>query len=377
MAKKSSGSKVLFFVVIAGIVFLWQFERNYSTLKVTLTLPRYGNINREMRNSNTTEPCLILYWSTIFGSQPHIEKRWNDNDCPVVCQVTSDRSRAREADGFVVHARDSHMTPPKESVPWILHTQENPVYTPVMKNAKFMSRFNLLMSYRLDYDFPVPVYPMPQLTPPLTFKEKTKLIMAAFSNCEPVRTEYMRQLMKFVQVDSYGACLRNKNDLVSRYGSKNGKNFKELKSELARQYKFTLVFFNQDCEYFVDDQLSHALNAGSVPVVMSTDKLDEFLPGNLRQSVIKVRDFRTPKDLSDYLKYLSTNETEYNNYLTWKSKGVGNITGTVIGNFWKPKYPIYCQICVALSEGRIHKEGLRPIPCNARTYEDWGIKKGA
>ena len=377
MAKKSSGSKVLFFVVIAGIVFLWQFERNYSTLKVTLTLPRYGNINREMRNSSTTEPCLILYWSTIFGSQPHIEKRWNDNDCPVVCQVTSDRSRAREADGFVVHARDSHMTPPKESVPWILHTQENPVYTSVMKNAKFMSRFNLLMSYRLDYDFPVPVYPMPQLTPPLTFKEKTKLIMAAFSNCEPVRTEYMRQLMKFVQVDSYGACLRNKNDLVSRYGSKNGKNFKELKSELARQYKFTLVFFNQDCEYFVDDQLSHALNAGSVPVVMSTDKLDEFLPGNLRQSVIKVRDFRTPKDLSDYLKYLSTNETEYNNYLTWKSKGVGNITGTVIGNFWKPKYPIYCQICVALSEGRIHKEGLRPIPCNARTYEDWGIKKGA
>ena len=377
MAKKSFGSKVLFFVVIAGIVFLWQFERNYSTLKVTLTLPRYGNINREMRNSNTTEPCLILYWSTIFGSQPHIEKRWNDNDCPVVCQVTSDRSRAREADGFVVHARDSHMTPPKESVPWILHTQENPVYTSVMKNAKFMSRFNLLMSYRLDYDFPVPVYPMPRLTPPLTFKEKTKLIMAAFSNCEPVRTEYMRQLMKFVQVDSYGACLRNKNDLVSRYGSKNGKNFKELKSELARQYKFTLVFFNQDCEYFVDDQLSHALNAGSVPVVMSTDKLDEFLPGNLRQSVIKVRDFRTPKDLSDYLKYLSTNETEYNNYLTWKSKGVGNITGTVIGNFWKPKYPIYCQICVALSEGRIHKEGLRPIPCNARTYEDWGIKKGA
>ena len=377
MAKKSSGSKVLFFVVIAGIVFLWQFERNYSTLKVTLTLPRYGNINREMRNSNTTEPCLILYWSTIFGSQPHIEKRWNVNDCPVACQVTSNRSRAREADGFVVHARDSHMTPPKESVPWILHTQENPVYTPVMKNAKFMSRFNLLMSYRLDYDFPVPVYPMPQLTPPLTFREKTKLIMAAFSNCEPVRTEYMRQLMKFVQVDSYGACLRNKNDLVSRYGSKNGKNFKELKSELARQYKFTLVFFNQDCEYFVDDQLSHALNAGSVPVVMSTDKLDEFLPGNLRQSVIKVRDFRTPKDLSDYLKYLSTNETEYNNYLTWKSKGVGNITGTVIGNCWKPKYPIYCQICVALSEGRIHKEGLRPIPCNARTYEDWGIKKGA
>ena len=72
-----------------------------------------------------------------------------------------------------------------------------------------MSKFKLLKSYRLDSDFPTPVYPMPQLTPPLTFKEKTGVILAAFSNCEPVRTEYMRQLMKFVQVDSYGACLRN------------------------------------------------------------------------------------------------------------------------------------------------------------------------
>ena len=29
--------------------------------------------------------------------------------------------------------------------------------------------------------------------------------MAALSNCEPVQTEYMRQLMEFVQVDCYGA----------------------------------------------------------------------------------------------------------------------------------------------------------------------------
>ncbi|KAJ7377013.1 hypothetical protein OS493_031286 [Desmophyllum pertusum] len=171
------------------------------------------------------------------------------------------------------------MTPPTESVPWILLTQENPVYTPVLTDAKFMSKFKLLESYRLDYDFPLPVYSMPKLTSPLPVKEKDGLIMAAFSNCEPVRTEYMRQLMTFVQVDSYGACLRNKNDLVARYSSANGKNFKQLKTELAKKYKFTLVFFNQDCDYFVDDQLSHALDAGSVPVVMATDKLDEFLPG--------------------------------------------------------------------------------------------------
>ena len=135
--------------------------------------------------------------------------------------------------------------------------------------------------------------------------------MAAFSNCEPVRTEYMRQLMDFVQVDCYGACLKNKDDLAGIYDSGKGKSFKQLKTELAKRYKFTLVFFNQDCDYFVDDQLAHALDAGSVPVVMSTDKLDEFLPGNLRYSVIKVRDFKSPKHLVDYPKVLDMNETEY------------------------------------------------------------------
>ena len=141
-----------------------------------------------------------------------------------------------------------------------------------------MSKFNLLRSYRLDSDFPDPSCFMPDLTPPIPFKEKTWLVFAAFSNCEPVRTEYMRQLMQFVQVDSYGGCLRNKQDLVGRYGSANGKNFKQLKTKLARNYKFTLVLFNQDCDYFVDDQISHALSAGSVPVVMSTDNSMSFYP---------------------------------------------------------------------------------------------------
>ena len=364
MLKNIRALKPVFLPVCMVFILFYHIDKNY--------FPQRDHFSCK-KSPNQTDRWLIVFWSTIFGKQPDIELKWNKSDCPVACQVTSDHSRACDADGFVVHARDSHMIPPTESVPWILYTQENPIYTSVMNDAKFMSRFKLLVSYRLDYDFPWPSFHMPNATPPLRFKEKTKLIMAAFSNCEPVRTEYMRQLMKFVQVDSYGDCLRNKHGLVERYGSRNGSNFLELKTELAKQYKFTLVFFNQDCDYFVDAQLNHALNAGSIPVVMSTDKLDEFLPGNLRHSVIKVRDFRTPKDLSDYLKYLSRNETEYNKYLSWKLEGIENITGTAIENVWKPKYPLYCQICVALSQGRIHEKGLEPIPCKARAYEDWGI----
>lgn len=369
--------KVFFYFVCCVVTFLvWQLETRFHFPRdADASAPTFFVVNSNVthKSKNDARPWVIVFWSTVFGAQQNIHEVWKKGECPVACEVTSDRSRASEANGFVVHARDGHMSPPNHAAPWILLTQENPVYTPVLSNPNFMSKYNLLRSYRLDSDFPNPVYPVPALTAPVPFKDKTGLVMAAFSNCERVRTAYMKQLMQFVQVDSYGACLRNKYDLVGRYGSSNGKNFKQLKTELARKYKFTLVFFNQDCDYFVDDQLTHALNAGSVPVVMGTDKLDEFLPGNLRHSVIKVRDFKSPKLLAEHLKYLLNNETEYNKYLDWKRTGIGNITGTVIGNYWKPKYPIYCQICVALSEGQVHKDGLPKDSCQARKPEDWGL----
>lgn len=331
------------------------------------------------KRGTETKRWLIVYWSTFFGRRLNLHKTFDKRDCPVSCEWTSDQSRAKEADAFLVHGRDPRPDPPINTVPWILQTRENPIYTPILKNASFMSKFSYLKSYRLDSDFPDPSVLLPGVQPPVPFKNKTGLVMAAFSNCEAVRTEYMRQLMKFVKVDSFGACLKNNNGLVGRYGkNKQGTDFRDAKSILARQYKLTLVFFNQDCDYFVDAQLHHARDAGSVPVVVATDKLDEFLPGPyLNGSVIKVRDFKSPQLLAEYLKYLSNNETEYNKYLEWKRKGYGDITRTAIGKFWMPKYPLYCQVCVAMSKGKGHKESLKPFPCKARQFEDWGITKGA
>jgi len=333
------------------------------------------NRNVAHKSEDDPAPWVIVFWSNIFGVPQNFHLLWKKGECPVACEVTTDRSRAAEANGFVVHGADGHMTPPHHNASWIMWTQENPWYARVLSDPKVMSRYNLLRSYRLDSDFPNPVYPMPELTAPLPFKEKTGIVMAAFSNCEPVRTEYLKQLMQYVQVDSYGACHKNKDGLIGRYGAANGKTFKDLKVELARKYKFLLVFFNEDCDYFVDDQLTHALNAGSVPVVMGTDKLDEFLPGNLRRAVIKVRDFKSPKILAEYLNYLTRNEAEYNKYLEWKQTGIGDFTGTVIGNYWQSKYDIYCQMCVALSEGRVHKDGLPIDNCQRRKAADWGLEQ--
>ena len=353
-----------------------QQEDLHKTSKLPPAQPRRGT---EETAEVPETPTLILFWSTFFGERK-VKKgnavaltRYIDLEeraCPVKCEVTTDISRWKEASAFIVHARDPYPLPPTKDVPWILFTLENPVYTPVMAKADYMSQFKMLMSYHLTSDFPTTNHPMPSLTPPVPFNEK-RGIMATFTNCEEVRTNYMRELMKYVKVDSYGSCLRNAQGLVRIYG----KDFKDEKIRLTRQYKFSLVFMNQDCEYFVDDRLYHALTSGSVPVYMGTDKVDEFMPGNLRTAIIKVKDFQTPKHLADYLTYLSHNEAAYNKYLEWKYKGFGDIWNTVIGRFWLRKREILCDICMKVSQKNWKFEkGLQPITCTSRQARDWGLE---
>lgn len=359
----SPGDEVVRGTEIPRVV--WPWMKNRTVSKIMLSAAKH-----EMKKPKSkVQAVLLLFWSTWFGKRLNLHESWTKKKCPVECYVTSDLSFAKDASAFIVHARDPYPLPPRDDVPWILYTQENPVYTEVLRQESYMSKFKLLKSYRLDSDFPDPTFTVPNFDPPLPFRNKTGFIMAVFSNCERVRMEYMRQLMQFVKVDSYGACHNNTRGLVHRYGS----DYREEKTKLARNYKFLLVFFNQDCDYFVDDQLVHALNAGAVPVVMATDKIGEFMPGNLREAYVNVRNFTSPKRLAEYLTFLGNNETEYNKYLEWKLKGFGDIDGTVIAKHFYPPYPPYCQVCVAVAEGKVHEKGLRPDMCSERTFEDWNI----
>ena len=375
----------LVYIFLVSLVCLFIFINTYTNFFVSViniipqnvhqvAIPSADVVENPREQNQENETIVLFFWSKFFGRPSKffegVWKKGNERGkCPVACEVTTNRSRINEAKAFIVHSRDPNPLPPSKHIPWVLTGMENPISTPVLRNADFMSQFHLSRSYRLDSDFPTPVFRKPSLEPPVAFENKTGGVMAAFSNCERVRTAYLRQLMKYIKVDSYGGCLHNKEGLTKRYIGQ----FREVKQALARSYKFMIVFFNQDCDYFVDDQIRHALNAGSVPIVMSTDKIYEFLPGNLKNAIVNVRDFKSPKDLADRLKFLMNNKTEYNKFLEWKVKGLGDISNTVIGKYWERKFGHWCQICEAVSQGRWHKEGLKADVCKPRDYKDWGI----
>ena len=116
------------------------------------------------------EKVLLLFWSKLWrrpAKMPEgfLEKSFEKGRCPVACEVTADKNRIKNAHAFIVHARDPHSLPPNKDIRWILTSLKNPAHTPVLRNPEYMSQFHLLRSYRLDSDFPTPLFKKPNFRP--------------------------------------------------------------------------------------------------------------------------------------------------------------------------------------------------------------------
>ena len=365
----------------SGVYFVfWTFS--------TLTNIYHTVVTPGVRKTSARNDSVIIYWTTVFGRQVKANANtwpyfYTGDLCPAKCILTTDHGMINEASAIIIHARDINEMPPQDkirrkNIRWILHSNESPNFTPALNSAKIMRKFNFYLSYRLDSDFSLSLFSKPLLKPfPVPFKKKRKtLAVALYSHCEDVRTEYLIELMQEIEVDSYGSCLHN-TDLPEDIAPRHLQRFSNLSNPLInlyKTYKFTIVFMNSDCDYFVDEKLFYALSAGSVPVFMGTAKIREFLPGNLRDSIIEVRNFSTPKALATYLKRLASNEMDYNRFLRWKYKGFNfpeSYANSSIGQFWDSKSPVFCKICQRVASGDAGRDGLPVETCERRNFSYW------
>ena len=356
-----------------------EIEEGYVRSNSIATPTRNRSLEFERSNGRKSNKILLLFWTAFFGSTPKLEDgrqfKWPfyyvGENCPVACELTTSKHRVSEASAIVFHSRDINPEdlPPRvfEKLPWILQTHENPVFTPVLRDGKMMSKFNYFVSYRLDSDFPSPEFRKPSLDLPLPFHLKKRLVLAVYTHCEPLRTHYMGEMKKYIKIDFYGSCLRTHKFL------KRPEDHDDMKlKELLGKYKFALIFPNADCDYYVTEKIYNALSAGSVPVWLGTDKIDEILQwGNLKHSVIKVKDYSSPKKLAEYLHYLAGNETEYNRYLKWKYEGFKfppEYYKSPIGQWWEG-LPLYCRVCMKIVKDPKGHNGLPTETCVGKSSE--------
>ncbi|KAK5581056.1 hypothetical protein RB653_001084 [Dictyostelium firmibasis] len=179
------------------------------------------------------------------------------------------------------------------------------------------------------------------------------------SNCNNLsnRNELVKELMKYITVDSYGSCLNNMP--TSDFLKRSSEDPFNRKRNFIVRYKFTIVFENSICKDYVSEKVLDALAGGSVPVYMGHLNTLKYLP---YKSFIFVGDFDSIEDLANYLKYLDQNQEEYNKYQIWRTnenaieqwKGVNNYPN-------KPGFRINELLCPLLRQYQRSKNGIIPF----------------
>lgn len=248
--------------------------------------------------------------------------------CPLErFEITYDKQRFSESNLVVFHANNmpnlGHLVALSKTRPisqrWVYHTMESPRVTP---DPGFLKGFfNATWTYRSDSDFSAAyaTYVPLRLTEKAEAKAvdytkgKMKLVAWMVSNCGPrLRLDFVKQLKQFIDVDAYGRC--------SQFLGKKLSCSKSREKQCLKPYKFYLAFENALCkDYITEKYWEHLGDDNIVPVVMGGLEGDYgklAIPG----SYINVMDFKTVKELADYLHYLDRNNTAYNEYFKWRQK---------------------------------------------------------
>ena len=160
------------------------------------------------------------------------------------------------------------------------------------------------------------------------------------------RDSYVQELMNYINIDSYGQCLNNKQLPVQLRDAAESMNDAEFLKLMAK-YKFTIAFENAIGDDYMTEKLWRPIHLGSIPVYMGSPLVKvskqsfssnssssiknvfffsngkDWTPNN--QSVIIASDFASPESLAQYLRNLNENETAYEEFLSHKlSRRVSN-----------------------------------------------------
>lgn len=228
----------------------------------------------------------------------------------------------------------SNLPPRRPSDVWGLYHEESPRNLEVLMHEPMLNLFNFSATFSRYSDVPFPLQYLNSLEEvtstkyfvPTVKKNKhlTEIapVMYLQSDCETSteRDAYVKELMKFIKIDSYGACLNNK-ELPKKFTGDylNNLNDDEFLHFVAR-YKFVIAIENGVCEDYITEKFWRPIKVGSVPIYFGSPTISDWFPNG--KSAILLEDFPTPEILSKHLKTLLDDDTLYEEYLDHKTKQI-------------------------------------------------------
>lgn len=307
-SKMSKLKCALFIIILTILILFYKYKDVTNTSDVQI-------LQTPKRNKT------ILYWNDYFSIKDYFGNGFEPFENCDACYITRDRNYLpiEEFDAIIFHGGDAELytygKPSKRNPKqrYVFYTMETPLNKLCIGNYS-NDFFNWTMTYWKKSDVVEPYgeyvrertnYELPNED---FVEKKTKMAAWLVSNCKTnnKREEYVKELQKYIDVDIYGSC--------GTYNCSKNESEKCFKM-MENDYYFYLSFENSFCEDYVTEKVFAILKYNIIPIVYGHGNYLEVVPP---LSVINTVNYKGPKQLADYMKYLVANPKEYLSYLNWK-----------------------------------------------------------
>ncbi|KAF9547350.1 Alpha-(1,3)-fucosyltransferase 11 [Mortierella hygrophila] len=275
----------------------------------------------------------ILWWTEWFHERVEEGKVVNYCGLPYTCKFTLDKAKYDETKVVIIHASSFEPSdvPNLHDVKsgkkaLVLNTLESP--KPFQVKSEWTSIFTHLWSYSfnadfvatyfvagrgpgtfLDYILSKPVYTIQQKN---AFRKDLAPVAWIVSSCTSHngRHFFIKQLLKYTNIDIYGRCMKNKDWPMHP----DGRSFSDR--EVVARYKFYLSIENSNCDDYVTEKIERPYAVGVVPILDGPKDYSRFLATN--HSSLRLDDFATPEQLALRIHQLDQDDNAYLKYLDYK-----------------------------------------------------------
>ena len=285
-----------------------------------------------------TDLPIILWWASLAPSERRIRNCPSGNSCLITRSRTELTNPENEVSAIMFYGTDFKVEdlplPRKPHHLWCLLHEESPKNNWLLVMKDGIALFNITSTFSRRSHYPLHLHYLHTLKRHLLRPGKTPTALKSKGGLAPVmymqsgcsnpaaRDAYVRNLMKYIDVDSYGRCLHNK-DLPKKYTNPLTFNSETI-LDLVGRYKFVIAFENGVCHDYITEKFWRPLYSGSVPIVRGSPTIQDWDPSANHPSIILADDFKTPKDLANFLLRLHHSDDEYEKYLSFKKEGVTN-----------------------------------------------------
>lgn len=347
--------------VLAGVLstlilnYFISFEK-FSFKKPFLVPNRKTSENKAFDKNNNS---FVILWYSIPRWLDSFAKDFRLLKCKDVrstCTLSTDNSDLNKSNVVIF----SHFTLPKSppvkhrSQIWIFDTLENKRFTHWPSSA-WKNKFEWMMSYHRDADVSRPYGKIIELDKGTcidrnyseVFRQKTNfgVWMAGHCPTPSQREKYIKELQKYVAIDTFGACGKKRCGVYSP-------RMNECLERFSKEYKFLFSFENSICRDYSTEKVFnlYAYNLSIIPVVNGPPQASEYLPNG---TFINALDFTSPESLANKLKTIGSDETLYTQYLKEKDK----YTSKNISEIFQETM---CTVCKNLKQFGEQKISINP-----------------